>query len=226
MVAGLHSTTAVGVRISERSPVRVLVDCWRCHTAGTPLLTPARTRRFGSDGFGWAVSGLGVTSTAFRSPMLGFWFPRGAHPVAGVGGHSNRQFRAIGHRRGHNLRADGWWTVGINVTLFHTQTALTRRNASRSHLAGPQVLRTRRNPADTETPERKAFWGRCIPVLQDGVLAPAFKIIVRKTVSTVHVIRITSPSELNTAPTKRRLFRCLKLSSQSRNTSRCRLPRW
>jgi hypothetical protein len=82
---------------------------------GRPLAVPRRqysyprpvwSHRFGSGGTETGCQRTRSYVSRVLKPDAWFSFPRGAHPVSGVGGHSNRQFRAIGCRRGRTLRAD------------------------------------------------------------------------------------------------------------------------
>ncbi len=117
VVAGLHSITAVGVGISERSPVRVLMDCWQCHTAGTPIL----------DVFGRVVSvptmpkhvvaRFGVTCFESHSDA-----PEGVYlPLLCLGCWV--------------CSSDTRWTACIYVTLCHPKTALYPRPEGRGFSA-------------------------------------------------------------------------------------------
>ncbi len=67
---------------------------------------PVRIRRFGSAGTKMGRQRTRSYVSRVLKPDAWFLFPRRARPVSRMGGHSNRQFRAIGCRRGRSLRTD------------------------------------------------------------------------------------------------------------------------
>ncbi len=131
--AGVHSTTAVGVGISERSPVRVLVDCWQCRserrsasfvmTRRRSRLEPphyrysyphrVRTRRFGS-------GGTETRRRQIRSYLLGVAL-----------GRARRGFLPLCCLVCWLYSSDTQKTAGISVTVSHPKTALYPRPEGR-----------------------------------------------------------------------------------------------
>ena len=119
-MSGLQTPNTKPLHRLNRCGAGRWVVSWECHISasalasapapapGTPLVcqsrTPTPTPRVGcasgrptptDSDFSGHGHGLGVTFTA--SPVVVVWFPQRAHPGSKVGGHSNRQFRALGY---------------------------------------------------------------------------------------------------------------------------------
>ena len=109
-MSGLQTPNTKPLHRLNRCGAGRWVVSWECHISasapGTPLVcqsrTPTPTPRVGcasgrptptdSD---FSGLGLGVTLCGV-CPVVVVWFPQRAHPGSSVGGHSNRQFRALG----------------------------------------------------------------------------------------------------------------------------------
>ena len=113
-MSGLQTPNTKPLHRLNRCGAGRWVASWECHISapasapGTPLVcqsrTPTPTPRVGcasgrptptDSDFSGHGHGLGVTLCGV-CPVVVVWFPQRAHPGSKVGGHSNRQFRALG----------------------------------------------------------------------------------------------------------------------------------